>query len=128
MLQRRGAESQLCMEAEPRGIHADRLAVFRAGGRRTLTSGQCRRGRRAEPPAVHSGYVPSLHTSVPIINQDLKDLEMRSPRLSHKSRVPEQNFCTGDWMLTVWYDWNSAQDVDSSCCNPLFILSISVSF
>lgn len=32
VLRQRGAESQLCTVAEPKGIHTDRLPVFRAGG------------------------------------------------------------------------------------------------
>ncbi len=56
-----------------RGIHPDRLPVFRAQGCRRLTSGQHGRGRgfavRAEPEAALSGYVPSLQTFAPIIRK-----------------------------------------------------------
>lgn len=66
VLPQQGAESQHCMEGEQREIHTDRLPVFRAGGCRKCTSGQCRRGRmsgiRAELQTVHSSYVTSLHT------------------------------------------------------------------
>lgn len=53
VLRQRSTESQFCMRAEPKGIHTDRLTVFRAGGGQMLTSGQRVRGRgsaiRAEP-------------------------------------------------------------------------------
>lgn len=42
VLQWQCAESQLCKEGGPRGIHSDRPPVFRAGG--TLTSGRRREG------------------------------------------------------------------------------------
>ena len=87
VLRRRGTESQLCMEGRAEGnTRRQTASVQSRGGGRMLTSVKRRRGRRwrgrrwrrsavrPEPQAVHSGYIPSLHTSTSNVLGKICDL------------------------------------------------------